>query len=169
MPLLGTPAAGQLGSRQLARLRHDLQRLGNEDVFRVVLIHHPPYEGVSPRKGLIDAAELCGVLSQVGAELVLYGHLHETGLTELATPRGPIPMIGLPSASARCREGTAPARYHLYRVSRAGDRWLIEIEARELEAGHDRFRIVERSVLNIGRSGGSTADQPRDAPEEVFS
>src|SRR5438094_6520299 len=115
MPLLGTPAAGRLGSAQLDRLHQHLGRLADQKLFRVVLIHHPPYPGVSPRKGLFDARELCGVLREAGAELVLYGHLHEPGFFELTTPSGSIPMVGLPSASARSHKGSSAARYHVYR------------------------------------------------------
>jgi 3',5'-cyclic AMP phosphodiesterase CpdA len=168
MPLLGTPAAGRLGARQLEKLGRHLARLRDEDVFRVVLIHHPPYEGVSPRKCLFDAAQLCGILAEAGAELVLYGHLHEPGFAELPTPKGPIPMIGLPSASACRHKATAAARYHIYRLSRGGGEWELEVEAREVASTHNRFHTVERHVLNVKR-GGAAAERGLDAPEEVFS
>jgi len=153
MPLLNTPAAGQLGERQLQKLSLHLRQLGDEGLFRVVLIHHPPYTGVSPRKGLSDAARLCEVLGEAGAELVLYGHLHEAGFVELATPSGRIPAIGLPSASARSHKGKPAARYHLYRLSGAPGDWELDVEVREVETSLDRFRAVQSLRLGVGRGG----------------
>lgn len=160
MPLFGTPAAGVLGERQLNKLRLALQRLGNESLFRVVLIHHPPYPGVSPRKGLRDAEALCGVLSEAGAEVVLHGHLHEAGYNELETPSRRIAAIGLPSASARSRNGSPAAQYHLYRLSGTAGAWELEVEVREVEPTLDRFRIDRKFQLSIARGGTMAVTGP---------
>jgi predicted phosphohydrolase len=153
MPLLGTPAAGRLGKPQLTRLRQYLRQLGDQELFRVVLIHHPPYPGVSPRKALQDAEDLCEILGEAGAELVLHGHLHEPGFVELPTSAGPIPMIGLPSASARSLKGSSAARYHLNRLSGAPGKWELEIEVREVEPSLDRFRTKDRLRLRSDDNG----------------
>jgi 3',5'-cyclic AMP phosphodiesterase CpdA len=157
MPLLGTPAAGRLGKDQLNSLRQHLRRLADQELFRVVLIHHPPYPGVSPRKGLLDAEELCDILKEVGAELVLHGHLHEPSFVELTTSMGTIPMIGLPSASARSFKGSSAARYHLYRLSGPPGKWEVEMEVREVELTLDRFYTKDRLRLRIDRNGPESA------------
>jgi 3',5'-cyclic AMP phosphodiesterase CpdA len=60
-------AAGRLGQNQLARLRNQLKQLASEGVFRVVLIHHPPFGGGAyKRKSLLDAAEFQEVLAEPG-------------------------------------------------------------------------------------------------------
>lgn len=49
LPMPPFIAAGQLGETQVADLTRALRTLGTEDVFRVVLIHHPPNGSVEIR------------------------------------------------------------------------------------------------------------------------
>ena len=53
-------------------------------------------------------------IGRVGAELILHGHNHVGSLARLAGPRGPVPVVGAPSASARGGTLTHKAGYHLY-------------------------------------------------------
>src|SRR5262245_26901959 len=129
-------ASGRLGAAQLARLGKVLERLGRADVFRLVLIHHPPLRGQASRfRGLRDAAALEAVLSRHGAELVLHGHNHRNVLAWLAAAERAVPMVGVPSASlGQHRSGEPLARYNLYRI--AGPPWQTELVGRGLgEAG----------------------------------
>ena len=78
------------------------RRLEGEDVFRLVLIHHPPLPGrTRPRHELLDAAETQrGMLANSCADLVLHGHTHLPTLVEIErTGRKPLPC----SASLRHR------------------------------------------------------------------
>ncbi|MDB5455482.1 MAG: metallophosphoesterase [Caulobacter sp.] len=124
-------AAGRLGDDQLSRLRAALAELEGRDLFRVALIHHPPTPGaVSRRKALVDQDALRRVLAEGGVDLVLHGHAHEALFAALPGPYGPIPVLGVPSASA------AAGRH-------AGARWhAIEIERRD--GGAARVRVVAR-------------------------
>ncbi|HVZ02152.1 MAG TPA: metallophosphoesterase [Dongiaceae bacterium] len=129
-------AAGELGPQQLARLGDMLEGLGNEGLFRVVLIHHPPFAGGAyKRKSLRDAAAFAEVIARRGAELVLHGHMHISSLGRLASPAGPVPVFGVPSASAVAKNHKDPSRYHIYRISRdAGGAWHLSAAVRELTA-----------------------------------
>lgn len=143
-------AAGRLGETQLALLRDQLQRLGNEGFFRVVLIHHPPFGGGTyKRKSLLDATEFQAVLADVGAELVLHGHTHVSGLGRIPSPWGPIPAIGVPSASAVAAGHKDPSRYHLYKIGREADSWRLEVEIRGLNPGQDAFERQGSMALAI--------------------
>jgi 3',5'-cyclic AMP phosphodiesterase CpdA len=94
-------ATGRLGPDQCRRLASILAQTGRERRFRVLLVHHPILRGqVKFRKRLEDAAMLRAVLRQYGAELVLHGHTHRHEQGQLAGPRAPIPVLGLPSTSA---------------------------------------------------------------------
>ena len=62
LPTLPLAATGRLGNEQLARLGDALAALKKEELFRVILIHHPPIPGVSRFRRLHDAAELREVL-----------------------------------------------------------------------------------------------------------
>ena len=48
-------ATGWLGTKQLAELAATLNKLKNENLFRVVLIHHPPISEAAQHKRLLDA------------------------------------------------------------------------------------------------------------------
>jgi 3',5'-cyclic AMP phosphodiesterase CpdA len=143
-------AAGRLGANQLARLRDQLKRLGTEGVFRIVLIHHPPFAGGAyKRKSLLDAAAFQDVLAEAGAELVLHGHTHVSGLGRIPTVQGPIPVIGVPSASAIAKGHKDPSRYHLYRIKRLPDSWQLEIDIRGLNHAQNAFEAQGRMALTI--------------------
>ena len=131
-------ATGRLGGEQLARLAEILLALSREPVFRVVLIHHPPVPNKRHyMKRLIDGPMLCAVLAEHGAELVLHGHNHEQQLRWIDGPKGRIPAVGVPSASAIVSTHDEPAAYNLYRIGGAPGAWECEMVARGLRANHD--------------------------------
>lgn len=115
-------ASGRLGAGQLGRLERCLDELADSSLCRVVLIHHPvTADAVSRRRALDDAAELRGVLARAGAELVLHGHGHRSLFSAVEGPRGPIPVVGVRSASDASDREDKRAQYHLYAVERADD------------------------------------------------
>lgn len=118
VPTLPGLARGELGAEQLERLGETLSALAAETVARVVLVHHPPVPaGQSRRRQLADASALRDVLARHGAELVIHGHTHRTSLEHVAGPGDPIPVVGVPSSSARGSRPGRRARYHLYRFA----------------------------------------------------
>lgn len=140
-------AAGRIGTRQIRLLADRLRALGQESVFRIVLIHHPPIaHGARPSRELLDGGAFQEVIAAHGAELVLHGHTHRSLFNHLPSPGGPVPVIGVPSASARAHGSKDHARYHLYRIRRAADRWEVEVEVRGVAPGLDRF-VVENRFL----------------------
>ena len=141
-------ATGQLGGEQIARLAEILITLASEPVFRVVLIHHPPI----PSKGhymkrLIDAPVFRALLAEHGAELLLHGHNHERQLMWLDGPKGRIPAVGVPSASAIISTHDEPAAYNLYRIAGAPGAWQCEAVTRGLRAGHHGVTELQRQRL----------------------
>ena len=140
-------ASGRLGKEQLERAGQLLERLGRADLFRLVLIHHPPLTGQASRfRGLEDAAQLEGVLARHGAELVIHGHNHHNMLAWRHAPAGPVPIVGAPSASqGRAYKGEPLARYNLYRIE--GPPWSIELVGRRMrEAGGPIVEIERRRL-----------------------
>jgi 3',5'-cyclic AMP phosphodiesterase CpdA len=151
-------ATGRVGGEQLARLAKLLEQLGAQSLFRVVLIHHPPIDGmVSHRKRLTDQADFRAMIEQTGAELILHGHHHRFTLDELKTPAGKAPVIGVPSGSARHFAGHEHASYHLCRLSAATGCWRLEVEVRGVAEASDRFVTEHRFDLTIpnGQAGES--------------
>ena len=110
-------ATGRLGADQLGRLSAVLQDLAASDLFRVLLIHHPPAPGVvSKRKSLEDAAELAKLVKAHGVDLILHGHGHEPAVSKLQGPHGDIPVLGAPSASAAVNGHHTAARWHALEI-----------------------------------------------------
>ena len=138
-------AVGCIGNNQLRRLQKILIETGQQGLFRVVLIHHPPISGVvSWRKRLTDAEAFRKTLQDCGAELILHGHSHRQSQTYLETSDGRIPVIGVPSASAAAENPRRRARYHLYHLLRRAGGWYI--------------RVCVRSYVNKDK-GFDTADE----------
>ncbi|ABD08888.1 Metallophosphoesterase [Rhodopseudomonas palustris HaA2] len=118
-------ATGWLGDAQRARLETLLQRLDSERAFRVLLIHHP-LRSRSRHKRLTDSAELIALLQRHPVDLVLHGHDHVHATIRIDTPRGPIPVVGVPSASAFNDHHRPSAAYNLFAISEANDGWRCE-------------------------------------------
>ncbi|HMN36402.1 MAG TPA: metallophosphoesterase [Hyphomicrobium sp.] len=144
-------AAGRLGAHQIEVAGEMLERLAEEDVIRVVLIHHPPLPGLaSRRRALADAAQFTRVLERAGAELVLYGHNHRERLNwhveaERRTGAPPIPVIGVPSASAASYHRDEPlGRYNIFTFFEGDEGLRIRYSVRGLETpGGDIVKLSE--------------------------
>ncbi len=122
LPLL---AAGRFGINQAERLASCLRRLGEEGLFRVVLIHHPPnVEARHWRLGLWGGERFREVIAQHGAELILHGHTHKSSMHTIHGPRSEVPVVGVTSAAAAPGGYVDdPARYNLFRIERQGEGW----------------------------------------------
>jgi 3',5'-cyclic AMP phosphodiesterase CpdA len=141
-------ATGQLGPTQLAGLGQALAETEGQGLFRVVLIHHPP---LSPperhHERLIDGQGLIDTLARFGAELVLHGHEHVHRVLTFDGPRGRVPSVGVPSASARFGGRRDGAAYNLYAISGEPGAWRCEMVSRGLEAP-ERITEIRRVVLH---------------------
>jgi len=129
LPTLPFLATGTLGKAQLDRLAGLLSALERKGFFRVVLIHHPPTGKRKPHKVLTDAAAFRAVIAAHGAELILHGHDHRQSNLAIPGPRGDVPVLGVPSASAPPSD-ERPAAYNLYRIDGAPGAWTCELETR---------------------------------------
>jgi 3',5'-cyclic AMP phosphodiesterase CpdA len=125
-PLMAT---GWLGRPQLEALERILTLLSTEQVFRVLLIHHP-LRSQSYAKRLTDSSELLALLKQYGVELILHGHDHVHSTMWIDGPNGSIPAIGVPSASALAHGRYPAAAYNLFSILRDGDGWRCEQRVR---------------------------------------
>ncbi len=141
-------ATGKLGAAQLGELERQLGLLGQEGWFRVVLVHHPPLDQTTKhRKRLLDSADFRAALGRAGAELVLHGHDHRFLEAELDGDEGPVPVFGVPSASARPYRNRPGAHYFLYEVVKTDTGWSLTARARGL--GPENREIVERFTRTI--------------------
>ena len=147
-------ATGRIGAAQLERLQALLDETGRQGLFRVVLLHHPPVPGEERwRKRLIDAAQLCRVIAESGAELVLHGHRHRSVQSRIEIPDTHVPVFGIPSASASGDRPGRTAQYYLYRVYRSGDAWGLDVVVLAYSPGSDVFSAAHEFTLEIPRTG----------------
>ena len=118
-------AEGELGEHQLERLAAILRR--EQARFRIVLLHHAVVEGtVKRRKALRDRAALREVLRAEGAELVLHGHAHAPVFATTPGPNSAIPVMAVPSASARPGGATPAAGWRLLEIDADGSVGVVE-------------------------------------------
>jgi 3',5'-cyclic AMP phosphodiesterase CpdA len=128
-PLMAT---GRLGRAQLDRLERVLTGLSAEQVFRVLLIHHP-LRSDSRAKRLTDSSQLLALLNRYGVELILHGHDHVHSTIWIDGPKSSIPAIGVPSASAVAHGRYPGAAYNLFSIERDGDAWRCEQTVRGID------------------------------------
>jgi 3',5'-cyclic AMP phosphodiesterase CpdA len=124
-------ATGRIGAWQLDRLAQLLDAARAENLFRVVMIHHPPTSRRSHYlKRLVDGALLRDTLARHGAELVIHGHNHRHQTVWLDGPSGRIPAVGVPSASEAPPGEHDAAGYNLYRIDGTPGTWRCEVISR---------------------------------------
>ena len=141
-PLMAT---GWLGRDQLDALARMLAELSSEQAFRVLLIHHP-LRSDARAKRLTNSSQLLALLKQHGVELVLHGHDHIHSTIWIDGPNGPIPAIGVPSASALAHGRYPAAAYNLFAIDREGAAWRCELTVRGIDDAH-RVRQIRQTRL----------------------
>jgi len=138
-------ATGTLGRTQIEALERILVSLSTEQVFRVLLVHHPLRSDSRPKR-LTDSRALVALLRKHGVELVLHGHDHIHSTNWFEGPDGKIPSIGVPAASALARGRHPAAAYNLYAIERDGNGWRCEQISRGVD-GDLQVREISRTRL----------------------
>ena len=142
-------AVGSIGAAQLKKLETVLAQMAPTNLYRVLLIHHPPAPGIIDwRKRLTDASDLRPLLERHGVDLILHGHAHRALQNFLPTPAGNIPVMGAPSISARGRTPERRARYYIYRIAPGSNGWQVSVEVRVYSPDENIF-IRESEPVNV--------------------
>jgi 3',5'-cyclic AMP phosphodiesterase CpdA len=141
-PLMAT---GRLGPSQLEALDRVLAAFAAEPAFRVLLIHHP-LRSNSRVKRLTDSFELLALLRQYGVELILHGHDHVHSTIWIDGPKGAIPAIGVPSASALAHGRYPAAAYNMFEVEGEGAAWRCTQTVRGID---DSSRVQQLQTMRL--------------------
>ncbi|WP_299815419.1 metallophosphoesterase [uncultured Roseibium sp.] len=143
-------ATGRVGSRQSKRLKKILEDLGKEDLFRVVMLHHPPFKNATRwHKRLSDASRVRAVVKKAGAELILHGHTHIASIDNIDGPNGPVPVIGVPSATSAPGGSKPAARYNLFTIEKTGPGWTCRMEEHGFAEPDTPVTLLEDHQLTI--------------------
>ena len=127
-------ATGRIRRTQTKLAEAMLKQLADEPALRVVMVHHPPHVGGAPAgRNLTDAGRFERMIGRVGADLIIHGHNHTGSIAHIEGPRGLVPVIGAPSASARGGTLLHRAGYHLYTVEGEPGHFRIRAEVRGLD------------------------------------
>lgn len=152
LPLL---AQGRFSRRQRNATRALLDVAGARGDFRVVMIHHPPFPDATDwHKRLIGERRFRAMIRDVGAELILHGHTHLDTQTTIEGPHGPVPVIGVPSASQS--PPAAPgdlahrpaARFNLFSIDGEPGEWSCVMEEFGYRSDQPGVNWMSRRVLH---------------------
>lgn len=147
-PSLPFLAVGKIDEDQLRRFSRLMETLSARNLFRVILIHHPPVPGsITWRKRLTNGAAFQSVLDQYGAELILHGHSHCLSRSSFKGLSHATPVIGLPAASRKDGVSDYQAAYNLYRVTRQENGWELKISTHVLSSSGDTVLLRHEEVL----------------------
>ncbi len=148
-------ASGFFGIRQARRLAIHLRQAKERGLFRVVMIHHPPFRYRHDTYRRLHGISLFQkTVLEAGAELVLHGHTHLASFNHIGTGDLRIPVIGVPSAS-QCFGGHKPAaRWNQFAISGQAGAWNCTWTERGITS--DRPTIQPVSERMIWQSGFSS-------------
>lgn len=146
LPLM---ASGRLGERQIDDLSNLLQNLKQRNLFRVLLIHHPPLPGLTSwQRELNDAPQLQEMLKTQGPELVLYGHNHSWHTSQLHGQDNTVWLIQAPSASQGPYKDYSLAGYNKFSIDKQGGVWRVTHTRRGLRnIGSDIEDLDKQELL----------------------
>jgi len=148
---LATPpfsASGYFSERQAREMAELLKAAGEEGLFRVVMIHHPPIRGAAAQhKRMIGIRRFAAAISTGGAELVLHGHTHLNTLYWLASRSKKVPVIGIASASQGPGGHKPPAGYNMFSIGGKAGAWHLHWDRYCLANATGQLRNDHQQVL----------------------
>jgi len=124
-------ASGSFSARQGKRLDRILDQTGDEGLFRVVMIHHPPVHGATAsHKRLFGIGRFQQVLARRGAELVLHGHTHLPTTHWIEGRDGRVPVVGVAAAGQATGSAKPAAQYNHFEISERQGAWHVRLTRR---------------------------------------
>lgn len=141
-------ANGYFSAGQARRTLNLLRELGDEGLARVVLIHHPPIRGAAANhKRMVGIRRFAAVLHEAGAELVLHGHTHLNTRYTLPGRDGPVPVVGIASASQSPGGKRPPASFNIFEFDGSPGHWTTLRKRYTLTDDGRSFRVTADEVL----------------------
>jgi len=141
-------ARGVFDKSQAARLATILQQAGEKNLFRVVMLHHPPlHQATSHFKSLKGIELFQQVIATHGAELILHGHTHKPSLNFIAGLAEQVPVVGVASISQSFCSHKPAANYNLFQIERREKGWRCLLIRRAIVNGQNDIAETMRQEL----------------------
>ncbi len=127
-------ANGFFREDQSHRLAAHLDEAARQNLFRVVMIHHPPVRNaVAQHKRLFGIGNFQKVIRRHGAELVLHGHSHDPTLNWIGGPKKTsVPVVGVAATGQSVGGSHAAAQWNLIEISGEPGAWAVRLTRRGL-------------------------------------
>ncbi len=121
-------ASGYFGKAQAQALSRLLQEAEKRNLFRVIMIHHPPFHhATSWHKKLWGIERFLNVIKHHGCELILHGHTHLPTLNTIKGITGKTPIVGVASTSQAFGDKKPPAGFNLFAIERVHHQWRCQL------------------------------------------
>lgn len=141
-------AFGYFGKRQAQALSQLLTEASARNLFRVVMIHHPPvHHATSWHKKLWGIERFLDVIKHYGCELVLHGHTHLPTLNTIEGTMKKIPIVGVSSASQAFGDKKPPASFNLFSIEHSPHQWHCQLQRYSLINPHNEIACTETIEL----------------------
>ncbi|AJY45968.1 metallophosphoesterase family protein [Martelella endophytica] len=149
-------AIGTFERKQARKTAELLKQAGEEGLFRIVMIHHPPVRNAAARhKRLIGIRRFRAAISTGGCELVLHGHTHLNTVNFIETPQGKTPVIGIAAAGQGTGGKKPPSAFNMISVSGKPGQWEMHCRRHALSA--ESGAIEPESEFRFSYAAGSSA------------
>ncbi len=139
-------ATGRFSKRQAEHAKKLLIEAKEKGLFRVILIHHPPYH-----KATITMKRMAGIdhfqnmIEDCGAELVLHGHTHLNTRFDVEYNGRTTPIIGIASASQAPGDKKPVAGFNIFEIDGEQGAWNCNHKRMALDPTADQAQIIEQS------------------------
>ncbi|MEM7620686.1 MAG: metallophosphoesterase [Pseudomonadota bacterium] len=143
-------ATGLLGDEQCENLDKVLKTLKQQNMFRILLIHHPPLaHQAANHKSLKDHKALYEIIKTHGAEIILHGHNHEFSHITISTPsyKDITHIIGAPSASSSHSSLDKCAGYNRLSIEQHQGGWMCQMICRGRHNQSENLSDIHKTLL----------------------
>ncbi|WP_455473832.1 metallophosphoesterase family protein [Bartonella sp. B30(2025)] len=122
-------ASGYFGKKQAKLLSKLLNEAAERNLFRVVMIHHPPFHHATYwHKKLWGIGRFLDVIKNHGCELILHGHTHLPTLNTIEGKKRKVPIVGVSSASQAFGNKKPPAGFNLFAIEQSHHQWHCQLQ-----------------------------------------
>jgi 3',5'-cyclic AMP phosphodiesterase CpdA len=133
-------AYGKIGEAQLTRLEKLLEGRSGKDVFKILVMHHPPdNRHISRRRGLLDSEMLLAVLKRHPVHMILHGHTHKHGIHSLDSSLS-TKVFEASSVAALKKVAEKRPCINFFQIVSLGDNtWKVDLTVKTYSRGSNRF------------------------------